>query len=333
MASSARRPAAGITVEQFLAHHGSTLRLELLEGAGGLGRRIIEPGVNRPSLALTGFTRYFANKRVQVLGACEMTYLKSLPPALRAERLRVLVEHRIPCLVLSRNYHPLPAIREVAHECGLPLFRTPLLTLRFVNAATLCLDHDFAPTTTEHATTLDIKGVGVLIRGDSGVGKSECALALIERGSSLVADDMTRLRLVDERELVASAPELNRGYMECRGLGIINVGEMFGIKSVRPAKRIDMVVTLRDWTPGAVEERTGLESSTYEILGIQLPHIELFVRPGRDIARLVEVAALVQALKAIGHDPAREFNERLIAHMTAAAGDAADDPARPLPRV
>ena len=147
------------------------------------------------------------------------------------------------------------------------------------------------------------------------MGKSECALALVERGHSLVADDITVIKLLDERELMASSRPLTRGYMECRGIGIINIAEMFGIKSVRLEKRIDMVVSLREWTPDAVEERTGLEENYYEILGIKLPHIELFVRPGRDIARLVEVAAMVQALKRMGHDPAKDFNDRLIAHM------------------
>jgi HPr kinase/phosphorylase len=155
-----------------------------------------------------------------------------------------------------------------------------------------------------------------MLRGDSGVGKSECALALVERGHSLVADDLTVIKLLDERELMASSRPLNRGYMECRGIGIINVAEMFGIKSIRLDKRIDMVISLREWTPDAVEERTGLEENFYEILGMKLPHIELFVRPGRDIARLVEVAALTQALKKMGHDPAKDFNDRLISFMT-----------------
>jgi HPr kinase/phosphorylase len=189
--------------------------------------------------------------------------------------------------------------------------------MNFINMATLCLDYEFAPVATIHGTMMDIQGVGVLIRGDSGVGKSECALALIERGDSLVADDMTRVRLLDERELRATSMDLNRGHMECRGLGIINVAKMFGIRAIRMDKRIDMVVTLRDFTPDVIEERTGLEQSYLEMLGIEVPHIELFVRPGRDIARLVEVAALVQALKMTVHDPAKEFNERLIASMQA----------------
>jgi HPr kinase/phosphorylase len=154
-----------------------------------------------------------------------------------------------------------------------------------------------------------------MLRGDSGIGKSECALALIERGHSLVADDLTIIRLLDERELMASSRPLNRGYMECRGIGIINIAEMFGVKSVRREKRIDLVVTLREWTPEVIEERTGLEENFYRVLGMDVAHIELYVRPGRDIARLVEVAALTHALKLMGHDPAKDFNDRLIAFM------------------
>jgi len=169
----------------------------------------------------------------------------------------------------------------VAQEMNLPLLRTPMITMNFINLATLCIDNEFAPSATEHATTLDIKGVGVMLRGDSGVGKSECALALIERGHSLVADDLTVIKLLDERELMASSRMLNRGYMECRGIGIINIAEMFGIKSIRLEKRIDMVVSLREWTPEALEERTGLEENYYEIIGMRVPHVELYVRPGR----------------------------------------------------
>jgi len=188
--------------------------------------------------------------------------------------------------------------------------------MNFVNLATLCIDNEFAPSATEHATTLDIKGVGVMLRGTSGVGKSECALALIERGHSLVADDLTVIKLLDERELMATSRPLNRGWMECRGIGIINVAEMFGVKSIRLEKRIDLVISLQEWTPDVVEERTGLEENFYEMLGLKVPHIELYVRPGRDMARLVEVAALTQALKKMGHDPAKDFNDRLISFMS-----------------
>jgi HPr kinase/phosphorylase len=307
----------GITVAHFFETYRERLKMELVTGDAGLHRLIREGSINRPSLALTGFFKYFAHKRIQVLGAAEMTYLKTRTPQDQAVIFQEMVKRGVPCLVLTRNFNPTEAMLKVAEEMKLPLVRTPLITMNFVNLATLCIDNEFAPSVIEHATMLDIKGVGVLLRGDSGVGKSECALALIERGHSLVADDLTVIKLLDERELMASCRALNRGYMECRGIGIINIAEMFGVKSVRYEKRIDMVVSLREWTPDVVEERTGLEQHFYPILSLQIPHIELFVRPGRDMARLVEVAALTQALKRIGHDPAKDFNDRLIASMSA----------------
>jgi HPr kinase/phosphorylase len=306
----------GITVAHFFDTYRNRLKMELVLGDSGLHRMIREGSINRPALALTGFFKYFANKRIQVLGAAEMTYLKTLDQGRQIEILNEMADRQIPCLVLTRNFHPTPAMIAVARERKLPVFRTSLITMNFINLATLCIDNEFAPSVTEHATTLDIRGIGVMLRGSSGVGKSECALALIERGHSLVADDLTVIKLLDERELMASSRPLNRGYMECRGIGIINISDMFGIKSVRPEKRIDLVVSLFEWTPDAIEERTGLEENFYEILGLKVPHMILYVRPGRDMARLVEVAALTQALKKMGHDPAKTFNDRLIAYMT-----------------
>jgi HPr kinase/phosphorylase len=313
----------GITVAHFFEIHGPKLKLEVIEGGIGVHRLIREGSINRPALALTGFFKYFANKRIQVFGAAEMTYFRDLPAKRQVEILNEMVDRQIPCIVLTRNLRPTPAMLTVAKQRDLPLFRTPLITMHWVNLATLCVDNEFAATTTEHATTVEIKGVGVMLRGDSGTGKSECALALIERGHSLVADDLTCIRMVDERDLIASSRELSRGYMECRGIGIVNIAEMFGVKSIRLEKKLDLVITLRDWTPDVVEERTGLEAASYEILGIKVPAIDLYVRPGRDIARLVEVAALVQALKRMGHDPAQTFNDRLIAHMSKQAAESA----------
>jgi HPr kinase/phosphorylase len=305
----------GITVAHFFESYREKLKMELITGDSGLHRLIREGSINRPSLALTGFFKYFANKRIQVLGAAEMTYFKMLPQPKQVEIMNAMTDRQVPCLVLTRNFNPTPAMLAVAKERNLPIFRTPMITMNYVNLATLCIDNEFAPSSTEHATMLDIRGIGTLLRGSSGVGKSECALALIERGHSLVADDLTVIKLLDERELIASSRPLNRGYMECRGIGIINISEMFGVKSIRVEKRIDLVVSLYEWTPDAIEERTGLEENYYEILGLRIPHIILYVRPGRDMARLVEVAALTQALKKTGHDPAKDFNDRLINYM------------------
>ena len=306
----------GITVAHFYDTYRDKLKLELVTGDAGLHRLIREGSINRPALALTGFFKYFANKRIQVIGAAEMTYLKTRSQLDQTMIFREMAKRSVPCVVLTRNYNPTNAMLTVASEMNLPIFRTPLITMNLVNLATLCIDNEFAPSGIEHATTLDVRGVGVMLRGDSGVGKSECALALIERGHSLVADDLTIIKLLDERELMASSRALNRGYMECRGIGIINIADMFGVKSIRLEKRIDMVVSLKEWNPDVIEERTGLEEHFYPILSMKVPHIELYVRPGRDMARLVEVAALTQALKRIGHDPAKEFNERLIAAMS-----------------
>jgi HPr kinase/phosphorylase len=322
----------GITVAHFFETHRDKLKMELVIGEAGLHRLIHEGTITRPALALTGFFKYFAHKRIQVFGAAEMTYMKTLPQRQQIETLQEMVKRGIPCIVLTRNYQPTHPMLVVAEEMKLPLIRTPMITKNWVNLATLAIDNDFAPQGTEHATTLDIRGVGVMLRGDSGIGKSECALALIERGHSLVSDDLTVIRLLDERELMASSRPLNRGYMECRGIGIINVAEMFGVKCVRREKRIDMVISLKEWTPEVIEERTGLEENYYSILGMNLPHIELYVRPGRDIARLVEVAALTHALKQMGHDPARDFNDRLIAYMSEQAKEAAPTTIKPIAR-
>ncbi len=200
-----------------------------------------------------------------------------------------------PRIVLTRNYVPTHPMAAVAEEMKLPCrtFCTPAITMNFINVATLCIDNEFAPSSTEDATTLDGKGVVIMIHGDSGIKKSECALALIEHGHSLIANDLTYIRLLDERNLVASSRPFNRGYMECRGIGIINIAEMFGIKSVRMEKPIDLVVSFREWSPDVIEERTGLEGNYYDIVGIKVPNIEFYACPDRNIARLIEVAALV----------------------------------------
>ncbi|MGJ3243445.1 MAG: HPr(Ser) kinase/phosphatase [Opitutales bacterium] len=304
-----------LKIRDFYDSFRETLKLDLVAGEKGLNKKIREKSINRPALALIGYFRYFAYRRIQLFGAGEMAYLRDLKAEEQRGVLEAIADKGIPCMVISRNLAPTRAMKDVANRRHIPLIRSPLKSKNFVTETTLQLEEHFAPRTMVHGTLLDIKGIGTLLQGKSGVGKSECALALIERGHSLVADDITYIRLLAERELMGTSSDLNRGYMECRGIGILNITELFGIRSVRPRKRVDMVIRFLEWQPGMDEERTGLEQNFVNILGLDVPLVEIPVRPGRDLARLVEVAAMVQALKAIGHDSAREFNDRLIAYM------------------
>jgi HPr kinase/phosphorylase len=310
--SEQRRNVPVVTVDSFYRAHGEKLHLKLEGKRVGFHRKIREPTINRPGLALSGFYNYFAEKRIQVLGAAEQSYLKSLRPKTRIQRFRALCAQKIPCLVNSRGAHLEPELLAVAEEEQVAVFRTPMVTMRFINAATIVMEVDFSPSVTEFGSMVDILGVGVLIRGQSGIGKSECVLGLIERGYSLVADDVTRVKSLEGRELVATAPELTRYHMEVRGIGIINVASIFGIGSIRIEKRIDLVVTLQDWQELAEVDRIGLDQGYYEILKLQVPHITIPVRPGRDIARLIEVAAMDQKLKGLGRNSAVEFNDKLL---------------------
>jgi HPr kinase/phosphorylase len=304
-----------ILVEKFFTDHAGELGLKLLAGAGGLKRRIIEPTVNRPGLVLTGFTKYFAWKRVQVLGNADVFYMRSLAPEERRKRYKQLFAFKIPCLVFSRNLKPDKILLQEAEQFDVPVFQTDLLTTKFINLATIALDVMFAPRGTEIGSMVDILGVGVIIKGESGIGKSESVLALIERGYSLVADDATRVTLLDGHDVVGSCAELTRGHMEVRGIGIVNISAMFGVKSIRKDKKVDLVITLKSWEAVKDIDRVGMDQEFVKILGIDIPHMSLPVGPGRDIARLIEVAAFQTKLKISGHNPAKEFNDRLIASM------------------
>jgi HPr kinase/phosphorylase len=289
--------------------------MELLAGAEGLENVISEKSINRPALAVTGYFKEFANRRLQLLGAGEMAYLMDQAPDVRQRLMEDVFTKQIPAIVISRGLQVDESMKQLADKHRVPVIRTQLKSKDFSAEATVLLEEKFAPRTNLHATMVDIKGVGVLLRGASGVGKSECALALIERGHSLVADDFVLVTLIADRELQGTSKELNRGYMECRGIGIINIASIFGVRSVRRDKRIDLVITFVLWQPGMEEERSGLDVETVEILGRKVPHMTLPVRPGRDMARLVEVAAMVQALRGMGHDSAKEFSDRLIQFM------------------
>jgi HPr kinase/phosphorylase len=301
-----------VTVESFYSLHAEKLQMKLDGPRVGFHRKIREPTINRPGLALSGFYIYFAEKRVQVLGAAEHSYLKSLAPRARVRRFRALCARKIPCLVVSRGFHLDPSLLAVAAEENIAVFRTPMITMKFINAATIALEVDFSPTVTEFGSMVDILGVGVLIRGASGIGKSECVLGLIERGYSLVADDVTRITSLEGRELMATAPKVTRNHMEVRGIGIINVASVFGIGSIRIEKRLDLVVTLKDWEEMEAVDRIGLDREFYGVLGLQVPHVTIPVRPGRDMARLIEVAAMDQKLKGLGENSAVQFNTKLL---------------------
>ena len=313
--SDQRKSVPVVTVESFYNSHAEKLQMKLEGPRLGFHRKIREPTINRPGLALSGFYTYFAEKRVQVFGAAEHSYLKSLSQKQRVKRFRDLCARKIPCLVVSRGFHVDPALLSVAAEEKIAVFRTPMITMKFINAATIALEVDFSPMATEFGSMVDILGVGVLIRGASGIGKSECVLGLIERGYSLVADDVTRITLLEGRELMATAPLLTRNHMEVRGIGIINVANIFGIGSIRIEKRLDLVVTLQDWHELEEVDRIGLDRQFYEILGLPIPHVTIPVKPGRDIARLIEVAAMDQKLKGLGLNSAVEFNAKLLNMM------------------
>ncbi len=306
-----------IAVRDFFDSYKNQLKLRLITKPETLLRtKVREKSINRPALTLTGHFKYFAHKRIQLFGAGEMSYFREMPEKQQRVTLTAMCERKIPCIVISRNFAPTKVMLEVMEQFGVPLFRTPLTSKEFSTAATVLLEERFAPSTTLHGTLMDVRGIGVLIRGESGSGKSETAIALLHRGHSLVADDVVRIKLLsDHTTPVGTSPDLNRGYMECRGIGIVNVVELFGVQAVRIEKRIELVVTFIEWEPGMEVERTGLNERHFDLLGLQVPLMEIPVRPGRDMARLVEVAVMVQALKLIGHDPAKDFSEKLIAEM------------------
>jgi HPr kinase/phosphorylase len=309
-----------VTVEDFYTRRSSELELRLAAGATGLKRLIREPTVNRPGLVLAGFKRYFAYKRVQVIGNAEAYYLKALTPDQRQACYERLFSSKIPCIVFSRNLRPDRQLVKLAEQRAVPVFACPLITMKFINRATLALESMFAPRGSEMGSMVDILGVGVIVRGESGIGKSECVLALIERGYSLVADDITRVMLLDGHDVIGTCSDITRNHMEVRGIGIINVAQMFGIKAIRREKQVDLVISLRAWEHVPDVDRLGIEQEFVKVLGVDIPHITIPVRPGRDIARLVEVAALQTKLKSAGFNAAKDLNERIMAQMKQTAG-------------
>lgn len=316
MAANAKiRTVNSITVGDFYGRHKEALGLELMSETHDLTRMIREPAVNRPGLALAGFLSYFARKRIQIMGNSELSYLEKLPVLRQMARFRRLCKEEIPCMVISRNRRLTPGLMELAAEYKLPVFGTSQVTMKFLNAATLRLENDFSPTTTLHGCMVDWRGIGVLIMGKSGSGKSETAIGLIERGASLVADDMVRMKFIGG-ELMAFSPEMSRGYIEMRGIGIVNVANLYGLAAIRPEKRIDLIVTLKPHADLNEVDRLGIQTNTFEVLGQPIPHVEIPVAPGRDNARMITIAALNQQLRRLGYNMADEFNQRMLKHMS-----------------
>lgn len=305
-----------IAVKEFYNSYGDQLKLRLVTGEKTLSRSTIkEKSVNRPALAVTGYFKYFANKRIQLFGAGEMAFFREQSAARRKAVIEAMVAKKIPCVVVSRSLAPTSEMIEILEKAGVPLFRTPLSSKAFTTEVTVLLEEKFAPRTSLHGTLLEIRGIGTLIRGASGAGKSEAALALIERGHSLVADDLVRVKLLSDHTPIGFCDPLSRGFMECRGIGIINVEKLFGNRFVRIEKKIDLVITLLDESSNMEPERTGLDRKYYEILGFDVPMMEIPVRTGRDMARLIEVAAMVQGARQFGYDSADDLNEKLLHKM------------------
>lgn len=304
-----------VRVEDFYRNHAAHFHMKLIAGAAGTRRIISEGAVNRLGLALTGFFKHFADRRVQIVGKSEDSYMRAMPKKVRRARIRQVFERKVPCVIFAYNIKPPSFFIEEAENYAVPVFISSMTTMRLVNSVTLWLETDFAPTCAEQGSMVDIQGVGVLIRGESGIGKSECVLGLVERRYSLVSDDVTRFRSIDGWELMGSSPSLTRHYMEVRGIGIINVASIFGAPSIRHQKRLDLVVTLKEWSKVEDVDRIGLDQQFYEILNVKVPHITIPVRSGRDLSGLVEVAALDQKLKLIGQNSSVEFNEKLIRRL------------------
>ena len=303
-----------ITVSKLLEFGSDSLKLKVLAGENFLDRKINETAMNRPGLALTGFFTYFANQRLQIFGLAELTYIKNLNSKDRQYRLEEVFKKNIPGIVLTRKRKAIPEILELAAKYNVPVLSTSMVTMDFVNACTVMLDDLTAPAKRIQGTALEIMGIGVLLRGDPGIGKSETALALIERGYSLVSDDVTEIRRTSRGKLICWANDLTRYHMEIRGLGIIHVPSLFGVSSIRRKTELDLVIDLK--IPSGEEDRTGVLQETIDIVGVNVPLITLPVRSGRDMANIVEVAALNQKLKELGHDAAKELDDKIITRLS-----------------
>jgi len=308
-----------LTVGRLLDRLRESLHLELVGGPGGLERVVESSDVSSPGLALAGYVDRFASERLQVLGETEVTYLRSLSDTDRERFLKLFFSFALPCVFVTKAQELPPGLQEAADAAGIPIIRSSLKTNEFYRRIKPVLEEEFAPTTTLHGSLTDVFGVGLLFVGKSGIGKSECALDLVERGHRLVADDLVITTRRGNDVLIGRGHELQRHYMEIRGVGLIDVPAIFGIRAVRQQKRIEVVVQLEEWNQNAVVERTGLDGTTTTILDVQIPKITVPLNPGKNITVIGEVIALNHLLRYSGVDAAEAFNNRLLRRMRDAA--------------
>lgn len=273
--------------------------------------KITRTEIHRPGLPLTGFFDYFDPERIQILGRVESIYLEKLSPEERYERIRAFMEKKPVCIIIARDLEPFPEMTEMAKEFSIPFFTTSISTNSFVSSIIASLSVHLAPTITRHGVLVEVYGLGILMLGDSGIGKSETAIELIKRGHRLIADDAVEISKVSEKTLVGRAPEIIRYYMELRGIGIVDIRRIFGIGSVKESEKIQLIVKLEPWVEGKLYDRMGLENESYNILGLDIPAITIPVRPGRNLAVILEIAAMNARLKLQGYNTAEEFNKKL----------------------
>ncbi len=300
------------TVRKFLKEHQSALCLEILEGDKGLKRRIAVPEAHRPGLFLAGYKKARAPKRVVILGHAEMAYLRDLDKVTRRGRLEDLLDRSCPAVVITRSARPMKELQEVCKREEIPLLRTSMATMPFFTLFSRILSEVFTPVLSCHGTLVEVFGVGLLILGDSSVGKSEAALGLVERGHRLVSDDVVKVRKREESYVEGFGAELTRHHMEIRGIGIINVANLYGAVCVRESKRIDVVVQMEEWDENHFYDRIGIDESFTTMLDVSLPFLVLPVKPGRDVVLLLETITLNHRLKGMGYHSAKEFNKKLL---------------------
>ncbi len=300
----------GVAVGELVDPASQALKLDLAAGKAGLEHRVHLPRVQRPGLALTGYTDYIRYGRVQIVGSSEVGYLRKLPPRRRTAILAKLCRCRITCFVVTKGLVPPTELLSAAEARGIPVLTTPLESTAFIKLLSAFLEERLATRLHLHSVLLDVFGLGVLILGESGIGKSECALDLVDRGHRLVADDVVEIKRMGD-VLVGVSPDLTRFHMELRGLGVLNIKDLYGVSSMRLSKRVELVIQLERWEAGKEYDRLGLRDETFLILGVEVPMVRMPVAPGRNIALLVEVAARNQLLREGGYDAARRFVERV----------------------